>query len=133
MQKAREWRRNNQEQRIRRKNNRNKRGVGDKTREELDSEGASAWSTADEQRIMALVPSKTDLTEMFTELENVIKAEISNVRADMGHLLRRVEEVKEVSGTQAKEISDLKDQVSKMRNENRTLAFRLEEQENQSR
>lgn len=99
----------------------------------MDSEGASAWSTADEQRIMALVPSKTDLTEMFTELENVIKAEISNVRADMGHLLPRVEEVKEVSGTQAKEISDLKDQVSKMRNENRTLAFRLEEQENQSR
>lgn len=110
-----------------------KGGQGDKVREELDTEGASAWSSAEEQRIMALVPSKTDLIEMFTKLESVIKSEIANVRADMGHLLHWVEEVEEVAERHTKEITELKDQVNKLRTENRNMIFRLEEQENQSR
>lgn len=114
-----------------------KGGQGDRTHEELVLEGASASSTAEEQRMMALAPSKLDMSEMLTKLEkkleSVIKPEILNVRSDMGHLLRRLEEAEEASGIQAKDISDLKEQVRMVQNENRLLTFRLEEQENQSR
>lgn len=114
-----------------------KGGQGDRPHEEPDSEGTSAYTVAEEQRIMAQVPSKTDMSEMFTKLErkleSIIKEEILNVRSDMGHLLRRVEEAEEASSKQAKDLADLKEQVKKVQSENRALAFRLEEQENQSR
>lgn len=110
-----------------------KGGQGDRAREEQELDGASVCASVEEQRIMALVPSKSEMIDMFAKLENVIKAEIVNVRTDMGHLLRRVEEAEEASGNFAKEICELKEQVKKMQIENRMLAFRLEEQENQSR
>lgn len=123
--------RNKQEQRIKRKISRNQKG--ERPREELEPEGAYASSNMEEQRSMALVRNKTEMVEMFAKLENVIKAEILNVRTDMGHLLRRVEEAEELSGKQAKEISELKAQVRKMQNENRMLVYKMEEQEDQSR
>lgn len=51
----------------------------------------------------------------------------------MGHLLRRVEEVEEVSGKQSQEISDMKMQMRRMQNDHRDILYKLEEQENQSR
>lgn len=71
--------------------------------------------------------------EMFTKMKNVIKTEISSVRSDMSHLLRRVEEMEETADSQVKEIQDLKEQMKKMQHDNRVLIYKLEEQENQSR
>lgn len=60
---------------------------------------------------MEALPTKIELLEMFTKLETLIKTEILNVRTDMGHLLKRVEIVEEVSEKQNREIVDLKQQV----------------------
>lgn len=75
-----------------------KGGQGDRPREDPEPEGAFSSSDTEEQRIMALAPSKTEMIEMFAKLESAKKAEILNVHTDMGHLLRRVEEVEEASG-----------------------------------
>lgn len=58
------------------------------SREELDPEGEPNSTITEEQRKMALIPTKTEMMEMFKKLEISIKAEISNVRMDMGHLLK---------------------------------------------
>lgn len=105
----------------------------EKSREELDLEGEPEISIREDQRKMALIPTKTEMSEMFEKLEKSIKAEISNVNTDMGHLLRRVEEAEELSGKQAQEISDLKLQMRRMQIDHRDILYKLEEHENQSR
>lgn len=105
----------------------------ERSREELDLEGEPDSSIIEDQRKMALIPTKTQMLEMFEKLENLIKAEISNVRLDMGHLLRRVEEAEELTGKQAQEILDLKMQMKRMQIDHRDILCKLEEQENQSR
>lgn len=68
----------------------------------------------EEEDIMKSLPTKTELLDMFAKLENVIKSEILNVRTDMGHLLKQVEIVEEISEKQAREITDLKLQIRKL-------------------
>lgn len=77
--------------------------------------------------------SKIEMQDMFSKLETALKAEILNVRTDMGHLLKRVETVEEVSEQQALAILDLKKQVKKLQSGQRELLLKLEEQENQNR
>lgn len=85
-----------------------------------------------EDSIMEALPTKIELLEMFAKLETVIKTEILNVRTDMGHLLKRVEIVEEVSEKQNQKIVELK-QVRNLELAQRDTLYKLEEQENQSR
>lgn len=57
---------------------------------------------------MEALPTKIEMQDMFTKLENVLKAEILNIREDLGHLLKRVETVEEVTEQQTLAIDDLK-------------------------
>lgn len=86
-----------------------------------------------EDSIMEALPTKIELLEMFAKLETVIKTEILNVRTDMGHLLKRVEIVEEVSEKQNQKIVELKQQVRNLELAQRDTLYKLEEQENQSR
>lgn len=106
---------------------------GERPREDLVCEGGSGSSKMEGQRNMDVLPTKVEMMEMFANLETAIKSEISNVRMDLGHLLRRVEEVEETTGNHAKEIPELKSQLSKLKSDYRMMAYKLEEQENQSR
>lgn len=72
----------------------------------MDLEGEPDVSTLDQ------IPTKMEVLEMFAKLKNSIKTVITNVRLDMGHLLRRVEETEELTGKQAQEILHLKIQIS---------------------
>lgn len=110
-----------------------KGGQGERPREDSELEGGPATSEMEGQRNIALIPTKAEMLEMFSNLETAIKSEILNVQTDMGLLLRRVEEVEEMSGNQAKEISELKLQMSKMQSDYHILSYKLEEQENQTR
>lgn len=90
-------------------------------------------SSMEEQRNIPQMPTKMEMVEMFAKLEDSIKSEISNVRTDMGFLLRGVEEVEEKSENQAQEISELKMQIRKLQSDHRDILYKLEDQENQNR
>lgn len=45
---------------------------------------------------------------MFAKLENVLKAEVLDIRTDLGNLLKRVEMVEEVTEQHTLKIEDLK-------------------------
>lgn len=107
--------------------------TGENIRDDPEQLRVLERSMMEEQRNFALIPTKPEMLEMFSKLENSIKSEILNVRTDMGHLLQRVEEEEEASGIQAKEILDLKSQMKKMQSDYCTLLHKVEEQENQSR
>lgn len=98
----------------------------------IPSEAEPDLSMEADPAIEAL-PTKTEIQDMFTKLEHSIKAEILNVRTDMGHLLKRVEEVEEVAEQQVQEISALKKQLKTLQLDQRELLYKLEEQENQNR
>lgn len=80
-----------------------------------------------------VLPTKTEIQDMFVNLEKVIKAEILNVRTDMGHLLARVEGMEKEVEQQGGEIATLKKQVKTLQRGHRELLFKMEEQENQNR
>lgn len=44
----------------------------------------------------------TDIERMFAALENSLKAEMTNLHKDMGHMLARVEEVEKKADTHNK-------------------------------
>lgn len=102
----------------------NKVDQGEKPREEKDTEGELDLRKMEEQSNIAPIPTKLEMMEMFAKLENSIKSEITNVRMDMGHLLRIVEEAEELTGKQAQEISDLKTQMRKMQMDHRDTLYK---------
>lgn len=110
-----------------------KGGQGERSNEEPSLEGAVASCTLEVQSNMEVGLNRTEMLELLAKLESVIKTEIMSVRTDMGQLLQRVEEVEEIAVKQVKEILDLQEQISKMQIENRMMAYKIEEQENQSR
>lgn len=60
----------------------------------------------EEQSISVQMPTNLEITDMFARLENSIKTEIATMRADLGHLLKRVEETEDKTVKQAHEIKE---------------------------
>lgn len=87
------------------------------------------YLSLEEENTMESLPTETEFLEMFAKLENVIKSEILNVRTDMGHLLKGVEIVEEVSDKQDREIVVLKQQLRNLQLAQRDLLYKIEEQE----
>lgn len=84
---------------------------------------------------MFQTPTKMEMTDMFTRLENSIKTEISTLQADLGQLLIHMEvtEEKKTTDKQAQGLIKLKEQVKHMQLDQRRMLYKLEEQENQNR
>lgn len=108
---------------------------GDKTREETQTEREMETYEGDgeEQRSIAQMPTKIEMMAMFERMESLIKSEITNVRMDLGHLLRRVEEAEERTEKQTQEIAELKSQVKALQINQRNTFYKMEAQENQNR
>lgn len=69
--------------------------ISDKSREDISTESELEISKMEYQEASTRMPTKLEMSEMFIRLENSIKIEISTKRADLGQLLRRVEETEE--------------------------------------
>lgn len=80
-----------------------------------------------------VLPTKTEIQEMFGKLEKVLKAEVLNLRTDLGYLLKRVEVVEEVTEQHTVNMEELKTQIQYLQTGQRELLLKLEEQENQNR
>ena len=78
-------------------------------------------------------PSKSEMREMFASLERSIKAEMATLHVDFGHILGRVEEIEEKVESQGKELKNLKEQMRKMKMEQRNMLYKIEDQENRNR
>lgn len=79
------------------------------------------------------IATKREMVEMFARLEAIIKSEIGAIRQDLGHTLKRVEELEITTDTQGTEINVLKQQIEEIQREQRNLRYRLEDQENRNR
>lgn len=80
-----------------------------------------------------LLPTKSEMAEMFAKLEVTIKGEIGSLREEMNHMLQRVEEAETKMDKQNEEIKELKFQMEELQREQRNLRYRAEDQENRSR
>lgn len=109
----------------------NKKGPGGGMASAVNISEVEPDLTMETDPVGEALPTKTEIQDMFVKLEKVIKAEILNLRTDMGHLLKRVEEVEKVVETQGEEISRLENQVKTL--QRGQLMLKLEEQENQNR
>lgn len=69
----------------------------------------------------AQIPTKIEMTEMFSRLENAIKLEIYTLRVDLGQLLKRVEETEVGTDIQAQELGKLNEQVKTMQADQRKI------------
>lgn len=87
----------------------------------------------EEQSAFSQIPTKTDMAEMLSRLENAIKEEITTLSVDLGHVLARVEATEERTENQAQELSKIKEQVRLMQLDQRKILYKLEVQENQNR
>lgn len=76
---------------------------------------------------MEALPTKIEMQDMLTKLENILKAEILNIREDLGHLLKRVEIVEEITEQQTLAIEDLKKQVKNLQTGQQELLLKLED------
>lgn len=85
-----------------------------------------------EQSIQTQMPTKLEVSEMFEGLEkklgNSFKTEIASMRADLGHLLKRVEDAEDKNDKQAQEIKELKTQIKNLHINQREVAYKTENQ-----
>lgn len=58
-------------------------------REEMEMEREIDITEGEDQRSISQMPTKMETMAMFERMESLIKSEITNVRMDLGHLLRR--------------------------------------------
>lgn len=105
----------------------------DHSREELLAENTLEASRIDEHRHDSQLPSKSNLSEMLKALETSIKAEITMLRSDLGNLLTRVEGAEDKLDKQEREISELKEQLKTIQQNQIKTCYRLEDQENRDR
>lgn len=61
-------------------------------------ESESETSKIGEQGAISQMPTKLEIIEMFTRLENSINTEIATLHEDLGQMLTRVEETEEKNG-----------------------------------
>lgn len=76
---------------------------------------------------------KKELAGMFHSLEKSIKKEITAVRADMSHILVRVEETEQRQDSHATAIKELQETVTQLALAHRASLYKLEELENRNR
>lgn len=105
----------------------------DLSRENKSAESEPEISRMDKQNAGAQIPTKLEMTEMLLRLENSFKGEITALRADLGLLLTRVEEMEAQTDKHAQELNKLKEQVRTMQINQRKILYRLEDQEHQSK
>lgn len=73
------------------------------------------------------------LTELLMKLETSLKKEIGTVRVDIGHVLKRVEETEDRLEEHERRLEGMNTQIRDLQRANRSLLYKLEDQENRSR
>lgn len=76
---------------------------------------------------------KKEMAGMFRSTEKPIKKDISAVRADMSHLLVRLEEIEQRQDSHAVAIKELQDMVTQLAFAHRPSLYKLEDLENRNR
>ena len=99
----------------------------------MSTDGEHETSQRDEPRMDTHIPTKVELEGMLMRLENAIRKEISVLRTDITHILERVERVETKMEKQELELNELKNQHQIMKQNQRLLQYRLEDQENRNR
>lgn len=78
-------------------------------------------------------PSKNEIIEMFKSLELAIKTEINVLRMDLGGILARVEKTEDILDKQELDLSEIKEQLKIIHQNQIKICYRLEDQENRNR
>lgn len=73
------------------------------------------------------------MSDMFSRLEQSLKGYMATLHGDQSQILKRVEDTEEKLDTQTVGIKELKEQIKKLKTEQRNMLYRLEDQENRSR
>lgn len=73
------------------------------------------------------------LAELLLKLETSLKKEIATVRVDIGHVLKRVEEMEDRLEEHERRLEGMNMQIRDIQRANRSLLYKLEDQENRSR
>lgn len=70
---------------------------------------------------------------MFKSLETAIKLEINGLRTDLGNILARVEKTEDIIDKQERDLTDLREQLKTIHQNQIKICYRLEDQENRNR
>ena len=100
---------------------------------DTSTEGEQEVSQIEDPRTDTHIPTKVELEGMLKRLENVIREEVSALRTDITYMLERVEKAEAKIEQQDSELNELKNQFHTLKQNQRQLQYRLEDQENRNR
>lgn len=97
------------------KNGQNRQSVGVNSSMYVNQEQEE--KNEEEEQIKSQLPTKSEMADMFSRLEQSLKGEMATLHGDLSQILKRVGETEEKLDTQAVEIKELNEQMKRVQME----------------